>query len=660
MVYTEMDKLSATTLRMMAIDAVQAANSGHPGLPLGAADMAYVLWSRFLKHDPSQPLWPDRDRFVLSAGHGSAMLYSLLHLFGYPLSLEEVKNFRQWGSLTPGHPEYDPEVGIETTTGPLGQGFGNAVGMALAERILAAQFNRDDYPIVDHYTYVIASDGDLMEGVSHEAASLAGHLGLNKLIVLYDDNHISIDGPTDLAYSDNVPERFAAYGWQVQSVDGHDMEAIDSAISDAKKEPDRPSIIACRTHIGLGSPGQDTAKVHGSPLGEEGVKQTKEHYGWDPEAYFYVPEQVAAYYEEFKQKGTQFRKEWEQMVVGYKEAYPELGSVWDQYVHGELNPGWEQLLPEFDKEKSLATRSASGKVLNAIAAHLPTLIGGSADLTPSNNTRPTEADEIKRDDYSGRYIHFGVREHSMGSIMNGLALHGMRPYGGTFLIFSDYMRPTIRLAAMMGLPVVYVFTHDSIGLGEDGPTHQPVEHLTSLRAIPNLVVIRPADGNETSTAWKVALDRSNGPTALILTRQKVPQYCPADNGLEQGAYILKESENGEPEAVIIATGSEVSIAMEAADLLTGDGKKVRVVSMPSWELFDAQTKDYRNSILPPGVPRLAVEAGVSLAWGHYLDLDRDKVIAVDRYGASAPYKTIFEHYGLTTDRVVELVKHLVK
>jgi transketolase len=657
--YTDKDKLAATTLRMLAIDAVQAANSGHPGLPLGAADMAIVLWTRFLKHDASQPTWPDRDRFVLSAGHGSALLYSLLHLAGYPMPLDEVKNFRQWGSLTPGHPEYDPEVGIETTTGPLGQGFANAVGMALGERILAEKFNRPNYSIVDHYTYVIASDGDLMEGVSHEAASLAGHLGLSRLIVLYDDNHISIDGPTELTYSDDVPARFAAYGWQVKAVDGHDMEAIEAALIAARNEADRPSLIACRTHIGLGSPGQDTAKVHGSPLGELGVKQTKEHFGWDPEVSFYIPEQVAAYFAEFQKAGAKERKAWEELVEGYRKDFPELGLDWDRYVKGELTPGWEQKLPDFSEEKPLATRSASGKVLNEIAADLPTLIGGSADLTPSNNTRPSETEEIKREDYSGKYIHFGVREHGMGSIMSGLALHGMRPYGGTFLIFSDYLRPTIRLATMMKLPVVYVFTHDSIGLGEDGPTHQPVEHLTSLRAIPNLLVIRPADGNETSTAWKVALDRSDGPTALVLTRQGLPQFCPADNGLEQGAYVLNEPEGSNPEAVIIATGSEVSIAVDAAEQLENKGVKVRVVSMPSWELFDAQSKDYRDSVLPPGVPRLVVEAGVSLAWGRYLNQDRDLVLGVDRYGASAPYKTIFEHYGLTTQRVVEQVKKLI-
>jgi transketolase len=657
--YTDKDKLAATTLRMLAIDAVQEANSGHPGLPLGAADMAIVLWTRFLKHDASEPTWPDRDRFVLSAGHGSALLYSLLHLAGYPMPLEELKRFRQWGSLTPGHPEYDVEMGIETTTGPLGQGFANAVGMAMAERILASKFNKPEFPIVDHFTYVIVSDGDLMEGVSHETASFAGHLGLSRLIVMYDDNHISIDGPTDLSYSDNVPERFAAYGWHVQQVDGHDMQAIDEALAAAREDTQRPSLIACRTHIGLGSPGQDTAKVHGSPLGEEGVKKTKEYFGWNPEVRFHVPEQVSDYFEEFNTEGVKSRAEWGEMVASYRADYPELAEDWDRYVRGELTPDWESYLPEFTDEKPMATRVASGRVLNAVAPHLPTLVGGSADLTPSNNTRPQDAVEISPGDFSGSYIHFGVREHGMGSIMNGLALHGLRPYGGTFLIFSDYTRPTIRLAAMMGIPVVYVFTHDSIGLGEDGPTHQPIEQLTSLRTIPNLLVIRPADGNETAAAWKVALNRGNGPTALVLTRQGLPQYSPVDNGLERGAYVLREASGGKPDVVLISTGSEVSITMTAAEELESQGIMTRVVSMPSWELFDAQEEVYQESVLPAGVPRLAIEAGVTLAWKRYLDGSRDLAIGVDRYGASAPYKEIYEQYGLTPERVVEAVKKIV-
>lgn len=658
--YSEKDRLAATTLRMLAIDAVQAANSGHPGLPLGAADIAIVLWTRFMKYDPSDPTWPDRDRFVLSAGHGSALLYSLLHLAGFPMPLEEVKQFRQWGSLTPGHPEYDVEIGIETTTGPLGQGFANAVGMALAERILATKFNQPGYDLVDHFTYVLASDGDLMEGVSHEAASFAGHLGLGRLIVLYDDNHISIDGPTDLTYSDDVPGRFAAYGWHVQNIDGHDMDAIGGAIQEAREETQRPSLIACRTHIGFGSPQQDTAKVHGSPLGEEDLKKTKEQFGWDPEARFFIPEEVREYFRGNQQSGSEFHNKWRNLVDGYKAAHPDMAKEWDRFVNGQLTPSWEKYLPDFPADKPLATRSASGKVLDAIAPHLPTLIGGSADLTPSNNTRTGGAVDIAPGKFGGSYIHYGVREHGMGSIMTGLTLHGLRPYGGTFLIFSDYMRPTIRLAAMMGLPVIYVFTHDSIGLGEDGPTHQPVEHLTSLRAIPNLVVLRPADGNETAAAWKVALNRTEGPTALVLTRQGLPQYSLAENGLDKGAYILQESSGKNPDIILIGTGSEVSIAVEAASLLSDAGINARVVSMPSWELFDAQSKDYQEVILIPGVPSLAVEAGVTLAWGRYLGTESDRVLGVDRYGASAPYKTIYEQYGLTADRLTIEVKNLLK
>lgn len=658
--YSEKDRLAATTLRMLAIDAVQAANSGHPGLPLGAADIAIVLWTRFMKYDPSDPTWPDRDRFVLSAGHGSALLYSLLHLAGFPMPLEEVKQFRQWGSLTPGHPEYDVEIGIETTTGPLGQGFANAVGMALAERILATKFNQPGYDLVDHFTYVLASDGDLMEGVSHEAASFAGHLGLGRLIVLYDDNHISIDGPTDLTYSDDVPGRFAAYGWHVQNIDGHDMDAIGGAIQEAREETQRPSLIACRTHIGFGSPQQDTAKVHGSPLGEEDLKKTKEQFGWDPEARFFIPEEVREYFRGNQQSGSEFHNKWRNLVDGYKAAHPDMAKEWDRFVNGQLTPSWEKYLPDFPADKPLATRSASGKVLDAIAPHLPTLVGGSADLTPSNNTRTGGAVDIAPGKFGGSYIHYGVREHGMGSIMTGLTLHGLRPYGGTFLIFSDYMRPTIRLAAMMGLPVIYVFTHDSIGLGEDGPTHQPVEHLTSLRAIPNLVVLRPADGNETAAAWKVALNRTEGPTALVLTRQGLPQYSLAENGLDKGAYILQESSGKNPDIILIGTGSEVSIAIEAANLLSDEGINARVVSMPSWELFDAQSKDYQEVILIPGVPSLAVEAGVTLAWGRYLGTESDRVLGVDRYGASAPYKTIYEQYGLTADRLTIEVKNLLK
>jgi len=660
--YDDTDRLAATTLRMLAADAVQQANSGHPGLPLGAADLAIVLWTRYLKHNPTDPDWPDRDRFVLSAGHGSALLYALLHLHGYPMPLEEVKRFRQWGSCTPGHPEYDLQRGVETTTGPLGQGFGNAVGMALAERILATYFNRPGYSLVDHYTYVLASDGDLMEGVSHEVASLAGHLGLNRLIVLYDDNHISIDGPTDLAFSDDVPARFAAYGWHVQHVDGHDMQAVDVAIRAAQAEKERPSLIACRTHIGFGSPRQDMAKVHGSPLGEEDLRKTKVYFGWDPEARFFVPPEIITYFGKVCQCGVTKQEEWKKLLVDYRAVYPDLAEEWDLYVKGELPPGWEASLPAFSPEKPLATRVASGKVLDAISPHLFNLVGGSADLTPSNNTLPQGGQIIRRGDFAGRYIHFGVREHGMGAIMNGLALHGMRPYGGTFLIFSDYMRPTIRLAAFMGLPVVYVFTHDSIGLGEDGPTHQPVEHLTALRAIPNLLVIRPADANETATAWKIALERKHGPTVLALTRQDLPVMTPIDDGLARGAYILAETGDGKPDIALLATGSEVSLALKARELLAGDGVQARVVSMPCWELFDAQPLSYRESVLPSGVPRLSIEAGVTLAWAHYLDEDTKSgaAIGLDRFGASAPYKVLFEQFGLTAERVAEAARLLVK
>jgi transketolase len=521
--YDQTEQNIAHTLRMLAVDAVQQANSGHPGMPLGTADMMTVLWTRFLKHNPADPTWPDRDRFVLSAGHGSALLYAQLYLSGYPMPLDELKRFRQLGSHTPGHPEYDLQRGVETTTGPLGQGFGNAVGMALAERWLAARFNKPGFPLVDHFTYVLASDGDLMEGVSHEVASLAGHLGLGRLIVLYDDNHISIDGPTDLTYSDSVPSRFAAYGWHTQQVDGHDMAAVDAALCAAQAETERPSLVACRTHIGYGSPRQDTAKVHGEPLGEEGLRRTKEALGWPLAPRFYVPPAVCARFEQLKKEGASRQAEWETLLSRYREAYPDLAALWDTAMKGKLPDGWESVLPTF-ANKPLATRAASGQVLDAIAPCLPMLLGGSADLTGSNKTLPQGAEAVRRGDLGGSYIHFGVREHGMGAILNGLVLHGgVRPYGGTFLVFSDYMRPPIRLAAMMGQPVIFVFTHDSIGLGEDGPTHQPVEQLTALRAIPNLVVIRPADGNETAQAWRVALERCDGPTALVLTRQALPR-----------------------------------------------------------------------------------------------------------------------------------------
>jgi transketolase len=661
--FTDLDNQTANTLRMLAVDMVQQANSGHPGLPLGAADIATVLWTRYLTKNPADPTWFNRDRFVLSAGHGSAVLYALLHLSGYPLGLDELMNFRQYGSHTAGHPEYEPEIGIETTTGPLGQGFGNAVGMALAEQLLAARFNKPGFPLISHYTYVLASDGDLMEGVSHEAASLAGHLGLSRLIVLYDDNGITIDGPTDLSFSEDVIKRFEAYNWHTQQVDGHNMVEISAAIREAKEETERPSLIACKTHIGYGSPRQDTAKVHGAPLGEEDLIKTKEYFGWPVDRKFYIPEPVRESFKQLKQKGAAEQAEWEKLLSEYHAVHPDLAEQLEQIIHGELALDLKTILPSFNTEKPVATRVASGKVLENLASHMSHLVGGSADLTPSNNTKPAEAALIRRKDFSGSYLHFGVREHAMAAIMNGMALHNLRPYGGTFLIFSDYMRPSIRLAAMMELPVIYIFTHDSIGLGEDGPTHQPIEHITSLRAIPNLVVIRPADGNETAKAWKVAIERMSGPTALLLTRQNLPVITPVENALDKGAYILKEASSGKPDILFIATGSEVSLALAAQEQLGGENIACRVVSMPSWELFEAQPTEYQQTILPPGIPRLAVEAGASLAWNRHLypnGNNQGGIIGIDHYGASAPYKVLFDQFGFSTENVVRTAKSLIK
>ena len=653
--FDETDRLIATTIRMLAADQVQAANSGHPGLPLGAADIATVLWTRFLINNPSDPLWPNRDRFVLSAGHGSAMLYALLHLSGYPLAIEELKNFRQWGSKTAGHPEYEPEIGIEVTTGPLGQGISNAVGMALAERWLAERFNKPGFDIVDHYTYVVAGDGDLMEGVSHESCDLAGHLKLGKLIVLFDDNNISIDGSTDLSTSIDQLTRFSAYGWHTLSADGHDMDSIQNAIKAAKAETERPSFIACKTQIGFGSPGQDTSKVHGSPLGNEGLEATKAYFGWPSEPRFHVPDEAKARMEQKQAIGEEKQKEWEALFKKYGDAHPELAAQFEAYVQGELPAGWEASLPDFSEAKPLATRATSGQVLDVIVPVLPTLLGGSADLTGSNKTKAKNHTPVKPGDFSGNYLHFGIREHGMGAVMNGLALHGLRPYGGTFLVFADYMRASIRLAAMMDIPVIYIFSHDSIGLGEDGPTHQPVEQLSSLRIIPNLVTIRPADGNETSQAWKVALERKNGPTALILTRQGLPQVAPLDNQLAKGAYVLSEPKWIEAEVVIIATGSEVEIAMAAKAKLADEGIGARVVSMPSWELFEEQSDEYRQSVLPPDLPRIVIETGISLTWARYLN-EGDVMIGLDHWGTSAPYQTIYKEFGFTAENVVEKAK----
>ncbi|MCB8978361.1 MAG: transketolase [Ardenticatenaceae bacterium] len=655
----ELHRQAASTIRGLTMDAVQKAGEGHPGMPMGTADIAVVLWTQFLRHNPQNPHWPDRDRFVLSAGHGSMLLYSLLHLSGYDLPLEELKNFRQWDSKTPGHPEYGHTVGVETTTGPLGQGITNAVGMALAERWLAARFNRPGYDIVNHHTYVIAGDGDLMEGVSQEAASLAGHLGLGKLIVMYDDNHITIDGTTDIAFTEDVMARFAAYGWHTQKVDGHDPLAVKAAIETAKAEGERPSIIACRTHIGFGSPNkQDTSGVHGSALGEAEVALTKEALDWPTEPLFYIPDEAR----DFLHRDGRFEDEWKKVWQGYQAAFPEDAARFHQFLSGELPTNWDDILPTFEAGKSLATRAASGQVLNAIAPYVPYLLGGSADLTGSNNTDIKGETALTKDDFSGRYIHFGVREHAMGGMLNGMALHGgIRPYGGTFLVFSDYMRGSVRLSALMGLPVIYVFTHDSIGLGTDGPTHQPIEHIMSLRAMPNMTVIRPADAAETAVAWQSALEHKTGPTALILTRQGVPnldhsKYADA-SGAAKGAYVLSDAAN--PQVLLLATGSEVQIALEAQNQLAEKGVAARVVSMPSWEIFAAQDAAYQESVLPKAISaRVSIEAGVTLGWERYLGLE-GKAIGLNRYGASAPYKAIYQGLGITAEAMVEAALSLL-
>ena len=661
----KLDQLCINTIRTLAMDGVQKANSGHPGMPMGMADVAYVLWTRFLKHNPADPGWPNRDRFVLSAGHGSMLLYSLLHLTGYDLPLEELKRFRQWGSRTPGHPERGLTPGVETTTGPLGQGFANGVGMALAERFLAASFNQPDFPIFDHHTYAIVSDGDLMEGVSHEAASLAGHLGLGKIIYLYDDNEISIEGSTDITFTEDVPNRFRAYGWHVQEVDAYDLDGIEAAIRAAQEETERPSLIVCHSHIAYGSPNkQDTAGAHGAPLGEDEVRLTKERLGWPPDAHFFTPDEALAVFRQAVEQGREAQAQWHEMFERYRAVYPAEAGLLETLWAGELPEGWTDALPTFSPGGGpMATRNASGTVLNTLAPALPTLLGGSADLAPSNKTLLKESDDFQQGTAAGRNLRFGVREHAMGSILNGLALHGgVLPYGGTFLVFSDYMRPPVRLAAMMELPVVYVWTHDSVWIGEDGPTHQPIEQLAALRAIPNLVVIRPADANETAGAWRVALERRDGPTGLVLTRQKLPvlfetNRSPAET-VARGAYILADS-SGIPNVLFIASGSEVHVAVEARDLLAQKGVAVRVVSMPSWEIFDAQPASYRDSVLPPQVTaRLAIEAGVTQGWTKYVGPAGD-VIGLDHFGASAPYKVLMEKFGFTAETVVERALQLL-
>lgn len=644
------------TLRFLCADAVQQANSGHPGLPMGAAAMAFVLWTRHLRHNPHNPRWSNRDRFILSGGHGSTLLYSLLHLTGYDLPLDELKNFRQWGSRTPGHPEVGLTPGVEMTTGPLGQGFAAGVGMAIAEAHLAARFNQPGHKIIDHYTYAIVTDGDLMEGIASEAASLAGHLQLGKLIYLYDDNRISIDGSTDLAFTEDRLARFAAYGWHVQQVmDGNDVEAIDAAIRLAKTDA-RPSLIAVRTVIGYGAPNkQGTAKVHGEPLGEDELRLAKENLNWPPEPKFYIPEDVLNLYRQALARGAEWEADWRLLFDAYQRLYPALGSELRRRLDGELPQGWSAALPVFPRDsKGMATRAASGKVINALAPVLPELVGGSADLAPSNNTWIQGEAAFQKDAPHGRNLHFGVREHAMGAALNGMALHGgLIPYGGTFLVFSDYMRPAIRLASLSHLPVIYVFTHDSIGLGEDGPTHQPVEHLAALRLIPNLVVIRPADANETAQAWKVAIENRRGPTALVLSRQSLPIFEAADfPTVEKGAYVLADMGEGEPQAILMASGSEVSLIYEAGARLAAGGLCVRVVSFPSWELFEAQEETYRQMVLPDRVrSRLAVEAGVRLGWERYVGA-KGRVLSLERFGASAPGKVLFEKFGFTVENVI--------
>ncbi len=658
--------LTANTIRALTMDAVQKANSGHPGMPMGMADAAVVLWTHFLRHNPADPQWMNRDRFVLSAGHGSMLLYSLLHLSGYDLPLEELMNFRQWGSRTPGHPEYGLTPGVEVTTGPLGQGISTAVGMALAERHLAARFNRPGFDLFDHYTYVIASDGDLMEGISHESCSLAGHWGLGRLIVLYDDNKITIDGETRLAFSEDVLKRYEAYGWHVLRINGHDRNAVREALEEALLVEDRPSLIACRTHIGYPSPHkQDTADAHGAPLGEEEVRLTKIRMGWPLDPLFYVPDEVYTFMQDLTTWGQKAQADWEKHLVRYYETHLEQGHELRHVLDQRLPTGWDADIPSFSTEKPIATRSASGKVLDAIVPRVPFLIGGSGDLTPSNKTKAREMARFSFENKEGRYIHFGIREHGMGAILNGIALYGgLRPYGGTFLVFSDYMRASIRLAALMELPVIYVFTHDSIGLGEDGPTHQPVEHLMSLRNMPHLAVIRPADATETAEAWRLALENgwSEGPIALALTRQNVPvidrsQYAPV-SGLRRGAYVLADADP--LDVILLATGSEVHLALEARALLQQEGIGARVVSMPCWELFEQQDETYRQLVLPDTVQaRVAVEAGTTLGWERYVGR-HGRVVGVNRFGASAPYQIIYEKLGLTPDRIAEEARQVLQ
>ncbi len=662
-----LEQLNINTIRFLSADGVQQAKSGHPGLPMGTAPMAYAVWTRHLRHNPANPQWANRDRFILSGGHGSMLLYSLLHLTGYDLPLEELKRFRQWGSLTPGHPEHGFTPGVEATTGPLGQGFANGVGMAMAEAHLAKIYNRPGHDIIDHYVYAIVTDGDLMEGIASEAASLAGHLSLGKLIYLYDDNRITIEGSTDIAFTEDRGKRFEAYGWHVQHVpDGLDVDAIDRAIVAAKQDA-RPSIIVVSNIIGYGLPTrQGTAKAHGEPPGEPELDAAKDNLGWPKEPRFYIPDESLAFFRLAATRGSEQEAAWEQKFEAYRAEYPELAAQLARRLAGELPDGWADDLPEFPADaKGMASRASSGKVLNALALKVPDLIGGSADLAPSTNTWLADIPAFSAEERSGRNIHFGVREHAMGAIVNGMAYHGgVIPFGATFFVFSDYMRPALRLAAMSHLGTISVFTHDSIGVGEDGPTHQPVEHMAALRAIPNMLALRPADANEVREAWKLAIEHRHRPTALVLTRQALPTldrapgaYAAAD-GLRKGAYILKDLGEGRPQIILMASGSEVALIVEAGNRLAEQGVAVRLVSFPSWELFAEQDAAYRDSVLPPDVTaRLAVEAGVTMGWDRWVGTG-GRILGIDRYGASAPVKTVFEKLGFSADNVEKLAKEL--
>ena len=659
------DELCINTIRTLSMDAVQKANSGHPGAPMGLAPAGYTLWTRVLKHNPANPDWPDRDRFVLSGGHASMLLYSLLHLTGYDLDLEEIKNFRQWGSKTPGHPEYGHTSGVETTTGPLGQGFANAVGMAMAECHLAARFNRPDHEIVDHYTYVMCGDGDLMEGVASEAASLAGHLNLGKLICLYDDNGISIEGTTEIAFTEKVAKRFEAYRWEVIKVkDGSDADAIEKALLAAKADTKKPTLIMLRTHIAHGSPNkQDTPDAHGAPLGEAEIELTKKALGWKEKEPFAIPPKALEKFRKCLQAGEKEEKSWKKRYQQYNKAYPDLADAWLNGLTRFMPKGWECDLPQFTPEEGpLATRAASGKVLNAAAAVFPSLIGGSADLAPSNKTYIEGSPEFQKKSYDGRNIRFGVREFAMGAIMSGMFLHGgTRPYGGTFLVFSDYVRPAIRVAALMKLPLIYVFTHDSVAVGEDGPTHQPVEHLAALRAIPNLTVLRPADATETAQAWRLAISTNDRPMALILSRQKLPilDAKTTAHGVDRGAYILSDCP-GRPEIILIATGAEVHITLAAQEQLADKGIAARVVNMPSWEIFETQSPTYRSRVLPGYAKhRIAVEAGIAMGWERYIG-PTGKMIGIETFGASAPGGTVLEKFGFTAEKIVQAALEMLK